>query len=133
MWPCLKTEIWIWEYYVSNPCLLWQDITDLKFTFYRLHAFFINNAFFQFSLRVAEHYMKLGSGVLMCCLLDITIIILRDILCLVYLYLCFRLVLCMPHLYYPFFTFNLIFIIISQIISLKQTLAFCTYLKSVSY
>ena len=60
----------------------------------------------------------------------IAIIVLRYILCLVYLCPCLDLFLFMLYLCDPFFIFSLIFIIINHIISLKQdTLVFVHFLE----
>ena len=58
---------------------------------------------------------------LRCCLIQITIIILRHILNLVYLCTCLNLGIFMSYLCNLFFIFNLIFIIINHITSFKQT------------
>ena len=63
---------------------------------------------------------------LRCYLLHITIIILRNFLCLVYLSLFLGLVLFKSYLCDPLFIFSTIFIIINHIISLRQTHLFFT-------
>ena len=60
---------------------------------------------------------------LRCCLLNITIIMLRHVLYLVYVYPCFGLVLSMSYLCKLFFILSLIFIIIMQ----SETLVFSTF------
>ena len=65
---------------------------------------------------------------LKCCLIHITIIILRYILYLVYL--CPALGLFLSHLYNIFFIFSLIFIVINLYNVIKRdALAFCTFFK----
>ena len=61
---------------------------------------------------------------LRCCLIHATIIILRQILYLVYLYPCLGLGLSMPYLCDLFLVFSLIFIAINHITSFKQTYLF---------
>ena len=58
---------------------------------------------------------------LRCCFIHITIIILRRILYLIYLCPCLGLVLLMSYLCNLFFIFNLIFVVINHVTSLKQT------------
>ena len=61
---------------------------------------------------------------LSCCLIHITIIIVRHILYLVYLHPCLSLCLFMSYLCHLFFIFSLIFIVIEYITSFKQTYLF---------
>ena len=67
---------------------------------------------------------------LWCCLIHITIIILRNVLYLVYLRLYLGVGLFMSYLLDAFFIFRLVFIIMNHIISLKQaSLFFADFLK----
>ena len=67
---------------------------------------------------------------LKCCVIHITIIIVRHILYLVYLCPCLGLGLSMSYLCDIFFIFSLIFIVVNHKTSLKQTpLAFVQFLK----
>ena len=92
-----------------------------------IRAFFISNAFFQLSL---SFQLQLSHMLLRCCLIQITIIILRHILYLVYLCPYLVLGLSMWHLCDLFLIFNLISIVINHINPLKQThLAFVRFLK----
>ena len=92
-----------------------------------IRAFFISNAFFQLSL---SFQLQLSHMLLRCCLIHITIIILRHILYLVYLCPYLVLGLSMWHLCDLFLIFNLISIVINHINPLKQThLAFVRFLK----
>ena len=70
---------------------------------------------------------------LRCCLIDITIIIWRHILYLVYLCPCQRLGLFMSYLLDLFFIFSLIFFVINHISSFKQTYFFSHIFQNISY
>ena len=70
---------------------------------------------------------------LRCCLIDITIIIWRHILYLVYLCPYQRLVLFMSYLLGLFFIFSLIFFDINHIFSFKQTYLFFAHIQNISY
>ena len=66
---------------------------------------------------------------LRCCLIHLTIVILRHILYLAYLCRCLGLDLFMPYLYDLLFIFSLIFIFINHITSFKKTYFFLYILK----
>ena len=66
-----------------------------------------------------------------CCLIQITIIVLRQIFYLVYLHPCLGLDLFMSYLDILFFTFILIFVVINHVTSSKQMYLFsCTFLEN---
>ena len=66
-----------------------------------------------------------------CCLIQITIIVLRQIFYLVYLHPCLGLDLFMSCLGILFFTFSLIFVVINHVTSSKQMYLFsCTFLEN---
>ena len=67
------------------------------------------------------------------CLIDITIIVWRHILYLVYLCPCQRLGLFMSYLLDLFFIFSLIFFAINLIFSFKQTYLFFAHFQNISY
>ena len=66
-----------------------------------------------------------------CCLIQITIIVQRQIFHLVYLHPCLGLDLFMSYLGILFFTFSLIFVVINHVTSSKQMyLFFCPFLEN---
>ena len=90
--------------------------------------FFYNQRFFSTQPQCCLTFPWIELQMLLrCCLIHITIIILRHILHLVYFCLCLGLGLFMSHLCDLFFISSIIFIVINNITSFKQTyLLFCT-------
>ena len=86
--------------------------------------FFKSNAFFKSTLVLLNFSWIELQMLLRCCLIHITIIILRNKLYLVYLCLCLDLGLFISYLCDLFFIFSLIFIVINHIISFKHTYLF---------
>ena len=82
--------------------------------------FFFRRSFFNFYRCLIFSWIELQM-MLRCCLIHITIIMLRHILYVIYLYPCLGLGLFMSYLNGLFFIFSLIFIVINSITSLKQT------------
>ena len=90
--------------------------------------FFIRKAFFSTQLQCCLTFSWIQLQMLLsCCLIHISIIILRYVLYLLYLCLCLGLSLFMFYLFDIFFIFSLIFIAINHITSLKQTHLFFVY------
>ena len=88
-------------------CLFWKIL--LIILFFQLHAFFYKQRFFSTFLRIELQIL------LKCCLIHLTIIILRHILYLAYLCLWLGLYLFMSYLYDLLYIFSLIFFVITHL------------------
>ena len=101
------------------------------FRIFDIDAFFISKVFFSTQPQRCLTFSWIEFQMLLrCCLIHITIIILRHILYLFYLCPCLGLGLLISYLCDLFFIFNLIFITIHHINSLKQKhVAFVQFLK----
>ena len=94
-----------------------------------IHAFLWETLFLNSASVLLKFSHKLTFKMLLrCCLIHITIILLRHILCLAYFGPCLGLGLLMSYLCNLFFIFSLFFIVIYHITSFKQT-----YLLSVHF
>ena len=100
-----------------------------------MHGFFINSAFCNSALVLLYSFINWALNIAEVLLKTSTIIILRHILYLVYLYPCLDLSLFMSYFCDVFFIFSLIFIAVNHMKSLKQThfffVHFLEYLLSV--
>ena len=93
--------------------------------------FFISNAFFSTQTQCCLTFSKTEVQILLrCCLMHISIIILRLFIYLLYLCSCLHLGLFMPYLHESIFIFVFIFIMIDCIISWIQTCLFlCLFFR----